>query len=211
MRRTLTIALGMVTLGLVFLAGSALAGLREDGGLCVNPRNLQTQIAACTRLIGASEIGARNQAIAYNNRGNAYVRLGQRGKAIADYNEAVRLNPKYANAYLNLGRTYQEMGDHQLYLVHCNKAVEVAPRYDRAYSCRAWAYFKLGQSAKGQADADKAIRLNPKCADCWDTRAHILEAQGRKKAAVADFRKALRLDPSLASSRAGLRRLGAGS
>ena len=86
------------------LAGPALADLREDGRTCVNSQNRQAQIAACTRLIASSEIGSRNQAIAHNNRANAYIRLGQRSKAIADYSAAIRLNPKYANAYLNLGR-----------------------------------------------------------------------------------------------------------
>ncbi len=71
---------------------------------------------------------------------------------------------------------------------------------------------KLREGKGDQATGllEKAIKLNPKCADCWDTRAHINEALGRKKAAVADFRIALRLDATLTSSRAGLRRLGAG-
>ncbi len=205
MRRT-----GLIGLWMAILAGPALADLREDGRVCADPRNRQAQIAACTRLIGSSEIGPGNQAIAHNNRANAYIRLGLRGKAIADYGAAIRLNPKYANAYLNLGRTYQDMGDTQLYLLHCNKAIDAAPRYAPAYRCRAWAYFKMGQPARGLTGADKAIKLNPKCADCWDTRAHINEALGRKKAAAADFRIALRLDATLTSSRAGLRRLGAG-
>ena len=204
MRRLWSIGLSMA-----MLAGPAFADLREDSQICADHRNRQAQIAACTRLIGASEIGARNQAIAYNNRANAYIRLGLRGKAIADYSEAIRLNPKYANAYLNLGRTYQDLGDTQLYLLHCNKAISAAPRYARAYNCRAWAYFKMGQSARGLSDANKAIKLDPRCSVCWDSRAHINEALGRNKAAAADFRKALRLDPALTSSRAGLRRLAA--
>lgn len=202
MRRIWSIGLWMT-----MLTGPAFADLREDGRVCVDPANRQAQIAACTRLIAASEVGPRNQAIAYNNRANAYVRLGLRGKAIADYSAAIRLYPKYANAYLNLGRTYREMGDTQLYLLHCNKAIAAAPRYAQAYRCRAWAYFMSGQPAKGLTGADRATKLDPKCAECWDTRARILEALGRKKAAAADFRKALRLDPALTSSRAGLRRL----
>ncbi len=96
-----------IGLSMALLAGPALADLREDGRVCADPQDRRAQIAACTRLIGASEIGPRNQAIAYNNRANAHVRLGARGKAIADYGEAIRLDPKYANAYLNLGRTYR--------------------------------------------------------------------------------------------------------
>ena len=202
---------GPLGLLMALLAGPAFADLSEDGRICVDPRNRQAQITACTRLIGAREIGPRNQAIAHNNRANAYIRQGLRGRAIADYNAAIRLNPKYANAYLNLGLTYRELGDYQLYLLHCNKAIEAAPRHARAYACRAWARYKMGQPAKGESDAGKAVKLDPRCADCWETRAHILEALGRKQAAIADFRKALRLDPAAGRSRAGLRRLGAGN
>ena len=50
--------------------------------------------------------------IAYLNRGNAYFNKGDHDRAIADYTEAIRLDPKYANAY---GRSRQQptgKGDH---------------------------------------------------------------------------------------------------
>ena len=38
-------------------------------------------------------------------RGNAYGRKGDHDRAIADYNEAIRLDPKYALSFCNRGRT----------------------------------------------------------------------------------------------------------
>ena len=47
-------------------------------------------------------------AVAYCGRGNAYQEKGEHQKAMADYNEAIRLNPKLARAYYNRGNAYEK-------------------------------------------------------------------------------------------------------
>jgi tetratricopeptide (TPR) repeat protein len=44
--------------------------------------------------------------LAYLNRGNAYTGKGQYDQALADYNKAVEINPKFAPSYSNRGRLY---------------------------------------------------------------------------------------------------------
>ena len=51
-------------------------------------------------------------AIAYSNRGSAYINLGKRIQAIEDYNKAMELNPKYAETYHNHGLSYGKLNDH---------------------------------------------------------------------------------------------------
>ncbi|MDE5069512.1 MAG: tetratricopeptide repeat protein, partial [Trichodesmium sp. St4_bin8_1] len=46
-------------------------------------------------------------AYAYNNRGVVYDKQGKYDLAIADYNQAIQLNPKYAKAYYNRGLAYK--------------------------------------------------------------------------------------------------------
>ena len=48
-------------------------------------------------------------AIAYNNRGIAYLDKGQYGRAIEDFNKAIALDPNYASAYGNRGFAYQRL------------------------------------------------------------------------------------------------------
>jgi tetratricopeptide (TPR) repeat protein len=45
-------------------------------------------------------------AMAYNNRGLAYMEKGQYDNAIADFNKALQINPMLALAYGNRGRAY---------------------------------------------------------------------------------------------------------
>jgi tetratricopeptide (TPR) repeat protein len=50
-------------------------------------------------------------ALAYNARGYAYALLRDFPHAIADYDAAIRINPKYINAYQNRRAARQSSGD----------------------------------------------------------------------------------------------------
>jgi tetratricopeptide (TPR) repeat protein len=45
---------------------------------------------------------------AYNNRGNAWYRRGDFDRAIADYDEAIQLDPKDAQAYYDRGMAWEK-------------------------------------------------------------------------------------------------------
>ena len=62
-------------------------------------------IAACTRLIASAK--GRTLATTYYNRGSAYNGKGEYDRAIADLNEAIRLDPNNAKARSALARVEQ--------------------------------------------------------------------------------------------------------
>src|SRR4030042_1981348 len=55
--------------------------------------------------VDAQSTQSRN-ALTYSHRGDAYADKGQLDKALADYNLALEINPRYATAYLNRGILY---------------------------------------------------------------------------------------------------------
>ena len=68
-------------------------------------------ISGCTAHIQTGRLDTRNLATVLFNRGNAYFDQRDFARAIADYSEVVRLNPRFANAYANRALAYEELGD----------------------------------------------------------------------------------------------------
>jgi tetratricopeptide (TPR) repeat protein len=75
---------------------------KARGVVLGNPR-----LAAVRHCAIASTKAEAEYAIAFNGRGNAWREKGDNVRAIADYNEAIHLDPGYANAYTNRGLTYE--------------------------------------------------------------------------------------------------------
>ena len=78
-------------------------------------------------LFAVAVLSACNDAAAYNSRGIAYYNKGDNDRAIADYNEALRLDPNYAAAYLGRGNAYYLKGDYARARADWEKALQLDP------------------------------------------------------------------------------------
>ncbi len=68
-------------------------------------------------------------AIDFNYLGLTKFKQGDYQGAIQDYNQAIRLNPKFAFAYNNRGTARLQLGDKQGAIADFNKAVELNPQF----------------------------------------------------------------------------------
>ena len=86
--------------------------------------------------------------------------MGEYGKAIADYNKAIELDPNHASAYYNRGCAYGEIGAYDKAVADYNKAIELNPNDSWAYYNRGLAHSKRGEVSKAVSDLVKCIELS---------------------------------------------------
>ncbi|MGC2044942.1 MAG: tetratricopeptide repeat protein [Pseudolabrys sp.] len=101
------------TAALAAMMVSAVAQLSPHWRACTgNPGiDWDQQIKSCTALIQSGTELKENVAIAYYNRALAYENKDDYARAVADYDEALRLNPNDADALLYRGIDKQRLGD----------------------------------------------------------------------------------------------------
>jgi tetratricopeptide (TPR) repeat protein len=94
------------------------------------------------------------------NQGIALLELYRYDQAIADFTEALEINPKYVFAYKIRGLAYSEKGQYDKAISDYNKAIEISPRDAEAYNDRGHVYIAiLGNKKKGCSDLKRACEL----------------------------------------------------
>src|SRR5262249_50656453 len=70
----------------------------------------------------------RKIALAYRDRGISYVANGEHGRAILDFNNAIRIDPRDAVAHHNRGLAYAGQGQHARAIEDYSEAIRLDPK-----------------------------------------------------------------------------------
>ncbi|MFO0951671.1 MAG: serine/threonine-protein kinase [Isosphaeraceae bacterium] len=170
----------------------------------VDPAALETRAAAylkageperaladLDRAVAAGPTGARFLA-----RGRVHFQRRDFDRALADFREAIRLDPADPAAHAAAGRVYWSRWELGRARSEYDEAIRLDPRSAEARLGRGQTLIGLREFQLALPDLDEAIRLDPGVAASYESRAHARGAIGDHAGAIADCDSALRLDPS---------------
>jgi tetratricopeptide (TPR) repeat protein len=197
-RRLLAISV-TATLGLMLSTASVTAQSREDMARCADDGTTfspDQQIAGCSAVIASAKLRGKRLSNIYYNRGITYQNKKDNERALADYDEAIRLDPKKDVAFNNRGRIYQAKGDHTRALADFSEAIRIDSKAARFYYNRGISYQAKQDSDHALADYNAAIALDPKYTKAYYNRGLLHLNKGEHDRAIRDYTNAIRLDPT---------------
>jgi tetratricopeptide (TPR) repeat protein len=133
------------------------------------------------------------------NRGIEKGKNGDLNGAIADFDRAIKLNPKDDAPYYNRAQAKWLRKDVAGAIADYTRAIELGSTNPAAYNNRGNAKAENKDREGAIADYTRAIELKPDYARAYFNRAVARQEKGDTVGATSDFKTAGKLDPELAS------------
>jgi tetratricopeptide (TPR) repeat protein len=130
----------------------------------------------------------------HNNLGNVFLKQGKYEEAAAHYNEALRINPNYADAHYNLGNALARQGKTQDAVAHYTEALRIKPNFAEAHNNLGTLLAKEGKVEEAAAHYNEALRIKPDYAEARYSLGILLAQQGRQKEAMDHFFQGLGIE-----------------
>jgi len=141
-----------------------------------------------------------DKSVIYFFRGNSYYYSKKYDLAIADFNQALKPDPKIALPYNNRGLVYYFLKKYDLAIADFNQALKLDPKIALAYSNRGFVYYNLKKYELAIADFNQALKIDPESAELYSSRGFFYYLLEKYDLAIADYTQALKLDPKSANT-----------
>jgi protein O-mannosyl-transferase len=151
--------------------------------------------------------------MAHQNLGNLLLDTpGRLNDAIAEFQEALRIEPDVSEVHNSLGGALMRVGRLPEATAEFETAVRLKPDYPDGHNSLGSALAQTpGRTADGIAEFETALRLRPDFATAhYNLGSALLGMPGRRQDAIGEFEKALQVQPDFAPAQQMLRRLESG-
>ncbi len=96
-------------------------------------------------------------------RGDIYRKTYESAKAMADYDRAIKKDPKFSPSYDSRGYLHALRAEYDEALKDCTKAISLDKKNVSAYTHRGYIYAKKYRIAEARIDFRMALELDPNC------------------------------------------------
>jgi tetratricopeptide (TPR) repeat protein len=158
---------------------------RAQTAYWINTETLQAHTLDCTI----------DNPVAHNCLGLNLYDKGRVDEAIVQYQDALRISPRYDDAHDNLGNALLQKGEVGKAISEYQEALSINPGL-------AGAHYNLGNALRQQGRVEEAIseyqaalKLDPGMVNAWNNLGLALAQNGQVDDAIQQYRKALEIDP----------------
>ncbi|MBM3330479.1 tetratricopeptide repeat protein [candidate division WOR-3 bacterium] len=138
------------------------------------------------------------QALAWLKKGNELYALGHVEQAIANFDSAIRLNPRLAGAWAGKGLASNALGQYQEAIRCYDESLRLDPRDPAVWHDKGNTLCAIGRLEGALNCFNETLVLDPRDARAWNNKGICLASLGRPEEALPCCSKATELDPSFA-------------
>ncbi len=140
-------------------------------------------------------------------RGDAFLKLGDTGEAMAEYYRAIKLRPEFPPALDGIARVHEAMADDEKAIRFFERSIASNRGYADAYTHLGDLYLRLNRIDEAVRLLAEAVSIRPDFAPGLNRLALAYGQLGLANQAVATIRKAIELQPNVAEHHATLGRI----
>ena len=155
LRPTLPLIAAAITVMISGLAFAQSLSRSQESNDCLKADGSK-RIEGCTKLL-ERQLEPDQQSLAFAMRALAYSLQGRYDEAIADYDAALEINPKFASALNNRAWTYFKSGQPERGLPDVERSLSLSPTSAHAYDTRAHIRQSLGDPTGALKDYERAM------------------------------------------------------
>jgi tetratricopeptide (TPR) repeat protein len=139
-----------------------------------------------------------NNYFAHMNYGVVLAAAGKGDAAIAEYSQALAIQPRLAEAHNARGVIRMERGEFEPAIADYREAIRIKPNYAEPHANLGAALAQLGQMSEAASHLKMALDMEPENAKFRQNMGFALAQQGKLDEAIAEYKEALRLKPGVA-------------
>lgn len=149
--------------------------------------DLKSQLKAKQSELDEKQLTLNEYAEEYYHLAHECIEMDDHKAAIANYDKAIRMNPRYVDAYIGKSRALLDWGKLRDSHVEINKALDIVPVHFKAIYLRAKIQFAQQNYEEAEHDICRALDFKPENISSHILYGNILEAKGDESGAAVQW------------------------